>query len=67
VRVEVVGFARPVSPLFDLLMDQSQILVFTVEIYPAFIPDRAVETPSLTSEGGGLFVTETGTPIGIDG
>jgi len=66
-RFEIVASVRPVPPLFSMLMDQSQTLVFTVEIYPAFIPDRVVEAPNLTGEGGGLLVTEGGRPIGVDG
>jgi hypothetical protein len=62
--ISIAGIARPVPPFLSLVTDQRRILVFTVEVYPSFIPDRSSDEPALALESGELWSTEGGDLIG---
>jgi hypothetical protein len=64
--IKMAGSAHPIHPLLSLVTDQSKILVFTVEIYPAFISDRDTAVPAIILESGEYWATESDDVIGIE-
>ena len=64
--VEITAVASPTPPILLPITDPRKILVFTVEIYPSFIPDRVLLSDAILSEGDDTLTSEAGDALAPD-